>query len=145
MAIELVLMTILGCDDGGTSCRYIATVNQRWETVSLCNAVSEKRLLDYRDQPYPVVVAVCQTPDPKVVTDLAVKPLIKKDGEGSRETHTGPQAPAPAVTAQEEGLADRAISRVSEALPSAKGLKNIFRKPVRLVENGYSWVARRVN
>lgn len=144
MAIELVLMTILGCNDRGTNCRYIATVNQRWQTVSLCNAVSEKRLLDYRDQPYPVVVAVCQTPDPKVVTDLAVRPLIKKDIEGSKETDTGAQGPAP-VTAQEEGVADRAISRVSKALPSAKGLKNIFRKPVKLVENGYSWVARRFN
>lgn len=43
MSLAVVVMTILGCDDGGLNCRYIATVDQRWETVLACNDVSESR------------------------------------------------------------------------------------------------------
>ncbi|MGV1989228.1 hypothetical protein ACQZ5N_21645 [Agrobacterium sp. 22-221-1] len=67
MNLAVVVMTILGCADGGINCRYIATVDHRWETVLACNDVSESRLLDYRDKPYPVIVAVCQKPEIKSI------------------------------------------------------------------------------
>lgn len=141
MTVELVLMTILGCDDSGTDCRYIATLNQRWETIERCNAVSEKRLLAYRDEPYPVIAAVCQSPEPKMLSDLAVEPLIKH----SKAIPKDPTIAGPAVgVAKEEtrGLAHRAIRLVSKALPTAEGFKNIFHRPVVLVKDSYSWVAR---
>jgi len=137
MAIELVLMTILGCSESGAHCRYIATADERWKSIALCNAVSENRLLAYRDRPYPVIVAVCQKPDPKAISDISVKPLIKHS-QSDRE------ASQPSVTPQDkERLADRAIEQVGKVLPTAEGLKTILRKPVRLVESGYSWVAKR--
>ncbi len=143
MAVEFVLMTILGCSESGMHCRYIATADERWESISQCDAVSENRLLAYRDRPYPVIVAVCQKPEPKAISDISVKPLIKQ----SESDIQGPQSvtqQSPSVTQQDkERLADRAIEQVGKVLPTAAGLKIILRKPVRLVESGYSWVARR--
>lgn len=137
MAIEIVLMTILGCSESGAHCRYIATAEERWKSIALCNAVSENRLLAYRDRPYPVIVAVCQKPEPKAISDISVKPLIKHS-QSDRE------ASQPSVTRQDKKrLADRAIEQVGKVLPTAEGLKTILGKPVRLVESGYSWVAKR--
>ncbi len=127
MGAEFVLMTILGCNAGGSNCHYIATVDQRWETISLCNDVSESRLQEYRDRPYPVIVAVCQKPEPKVISDISVKPLIKQDGPSQ----------------DKEWLTDRVIEQVQKVLPTTEALKAILRKPVRLVESSYSWVAKR--
>ncbi|WP_412065904.1 hypothetical protein [Rhizobium sp. SYY.PMSO] len=141
MSLAVVVMTILGCDDGGINCRYIATVDQRWETVLACNDVSESRLNDYRDKPYPVIVAVCQKPEIKTIADIYVKPLIKNEQLPTDQTADADKTP-PAVTPEEEkNLADLAIERVRKILPSTEGLKSTVRKPVRLVEDGYSWVA----
>ncbi|WP_083258366.1 hypothetical protein [Rhizobium sp. YK2] len=136
MAVEFVLMTILGCNESGMHCRYIATADERWESISQCNAVSESRLLAYRERPYPVIVAVCQKPEPTAISDISVKPLIKQSG-------SDPEAP-PSVTPQDKRrLADRAIEQVGKVLPTKAGLKTVLGKPLRLVESGYSWVARR--
>lgn len=243
----LVVMTILGCNDSGADCHYIATVNQRWETVSLCDAVSESQLPSYANRPYPVVIAVCQKPDAKTIADVSATPLIKhKDGvsiggsmdepetaagtvtsapaapsmpQKSTATEalpgvTGPQQIAPAsgqtastaattdnpqasaigngvsrrsntgnlrastsqaiepetaatgpaaisegskiatdtpqpdaddqsIAREEKSLAGSAIERVRRVLPTTEGVKSAMGKPVRLVDDGYSWVARR--
>jgi len=44
---------------------------------------------------------------------------------------------------QKEGLASRAIQRVRNVLPTTEGVKTLVTTPVRLVEGGYSWVAKR--
>ena len=143
MAVEFVLMTILGCSESGTHCRYIATADERWESISQCNAVSESRLLIYRDRPYPVIVAVCQKPQPKAISDISVKPLIKQSGPDTQAPQSVTQQ-SPSVTPKDKRrLADRAIEQVGKVLPTAAGLKTVLGKPVRLVESGYSWVARR--
>lgn len=143
MAVEFVLMTILGCSESGTHCRYIATADERWESISQCNAVSESRLLIYRDRPYPVIVAVCQKPQPKAISDISVKPLIKQSGPDAKAPQSVTQQ-SPSVTSKDKRrLADRAIEQVGKVLPTAAGLKTVLGKPVRLVESGYSWVARR--
>ncbi len=143
MAVEFVLMTILGCSESGTHCRYIATADERWESISQCNAVSESRLLAYRGRPYPVIVAVCQTPDPKTLSDVSVKPLIKQS-DSDKETSQSVTRQSPSVTPQgKRDLADRAIEQVGKVLPTAAGIKTILGKPVHLVQSGYSWVAKR--
>lgn len=143
MAVEFVFMTILGCSESGTHCRYVATADERWETISQCNAVSESRLLAYRDRPYPVIVAVCQKPEPKALSDVSVKPLIKQS-EADTEAPQSATQQSPSVTPQDKKrFADRAIEQVRIVLPTTAGLKTLLGKPVRLVESGYSWVAKR--
>lgn len=133
MRTALVLMTILGCDDSATDCQHIATLQQRWTSIELCDAESEKQLGNFANASYPVVVAVCQTPD-------------APQGETAKtETPLPDAATTPSALAQEEEqtLTQRAITRVRKILPSTEGVKEVLGKPVRMVEDSYSWIARR--
>ncbi|MDS7597223.1 hypothetical protein [Agrobacterium tumefaciens] len=137
MKTALVLMTILGCDDSATECNYIATSPQRWTSIELCDAVSEKELESYANAPYPVVVAVCQTPEetaPQTATNTT------PDASQPQQQATAPEA---TEQQQEESLTRKAITRVSRILPSTEGVKHILGTPVRMVENSYSWIAKR--
>lgn len=137
MKTALVLMTFLGCDDSATDCHYIATSQQRWTSIELCDAVSEKELERYANASYPVVVAVCQTPGEETPQTA-----------GNTPGTPPPAAAAPAETQQvtqkeEESMTRQAISRVSRILPSTEGVKHLLGTPVRMVENSYSWIAKR--
>lgn len=135
MRTALVLMTILGCDDSATDCSYIATIKQRWQTIEQCNAVSEKELGRFINVSYPVVIAVCQ--DPVVTEAKAPDAPLKPPQEPHVET---PKE----VRAEEQSLARRAINEVESILPTSKGMKNLVRKPVTMVQDGYSWVVKRL-
>ncbi len=124
----IIILTILGCDDSGTECHYVATSEKRWPSVEMCSANSDRELAGYSNAPYPVVIAVCQTPKETEVVSLSE-----------------PQSPA-AVKVTEDGeksLAGRAIARVKAVLPTTEGVRTLMQKPVRLVEESYSWVARK--
>lgn len=138
MKTALVLMTILGCDDSATECHYVATLPERWASVELCDSVSEQRLEQYSNAPYPVVVAVCQNPEEHdVANSNAATPATAAE-------HTeSVQSEAAVTPGKEEGMATKAISRVRNILPSTEGVKTLLTRPVRIVENGYSWVAKR--
>lgn len=134
MRTAMVIMTILGCDDSATDCQYVATLNQRWPSIELCNAVSEKELSAFANVSYPVVIAVCQ--DPTVAS-------------AAPATATPPAAPAPDVTPQESreeerSMAEKAVDRVNAMLPTRDNVENLVKGPVRIVETGYSWVAQRL-
>lgn len=124
----IIILTILGCDDSGTECHYVATSEKRWPSVEMCSANSDRELAGYSNAPYPVVIAVCQTPKETEVVSLSE-----------------PQSPA-AVKVTEDGeksLAVRAIARVKAVLPTTEGVRTLMQKPVRIVEESYSWVARK--
>ncbi len=134
MRTALVLMTILGCDDTATDCQHIATLQQRWTSIELCDAESENKLGQFVNANYPVIVAVCQTPEePK--TDIA-----------KADPQTPDSAVPPVLAPQEEQtLTQKAITRVRRILPSTEGVKEVLGKPVRMVEDSYSWIARRLS
>ena len=135
MRTAMVIMTILGCDDSATDCQYVATLNQRWPSVELCNAVSEKELSRFANVSYPVVIAVCQDP-----TVASASPTAPK----STDT-TGSPEPTPEETRQEEqSMAAKAMDRVKTILPTRDNVENLIKGPVRIVESGYSWVAQRL-
>lgn len=139
MNAALIVMTILGCNDAGTDCHYIATADNRWPTIEMCDAVSEDQLAGYTNQPYPMIIAVCQKPEATGIVTAAVPQT-----EPGTPAPEQPAAP-PEVTPQEkETLADRAIQRVKAVLPTTEGVKTLMTKPVRLVEDSYSWVARKL-
>ncbi|MDO1583708.1 hypothetical protein [Rhizobium oryzicola] len=134
MRTALVLMTILGCDDSATDCSYIATLQQRWQTIEQCNAVSEKELGRFVNVSYPVVIAVCQ--DPSIT-----------EAKAPEAPHSVPllQATTPAEKrAEEQSLARQAIDKVQSILPTSEGMKNLVRKPVTMVQDGYAWVVKRL-
>ncbi|MBP2558791.1 hypothetical protein J2T08_003547 [Neorhizobium galegae] len=140
----LIVMTILGCNDAGTDCHYIATAENRWPSIEMCNSVSEQQLSGYANQPFPMLIAVCQKPE---AAEIANAPVPQARPETAPPASSGQQAAVPAqepVTQQEkETLAGRAIQRVKTVLPTTEGVKTLMTSPVRLVENGYSWVAKK--
>lgn len=138
MRTALVLMTILGCDDSATDCQLIATLQQRWTSIEVCDAESEKKLGQFVNANYPVIVAVCQTPEePK--TDIA------KTDPKTPDAATPPQQSLPLPPQEEQTLTQKAITRVRRILPSTEGVKEVLGKPVRMVEDSYSWIARRLS
>jgi len=155
MNAALVVMTILGCNDSGTDCKYIATAQERWPSVAMCDSVSEDHLPTYANQPYPVLIAVCQ--DPEIASIPNVGPIPVTRPSASQETQpaetntsdtsvdtNAQKVEVAEVTPEEaETLAGRAIQRVKTVLPTTEGVKTLMTKPVRLVEGGYSWVARK--
>ncbi len=132
MKTALVLMTFLGCDDSATDCHYLATSQQRWTSIELCDAVSEEELERFANASYPVVVAVCQTPPEQTPQTAGAQPPV-----------AAPQAAVEVTPKEEESLTRQAISRVSRILPSTEGIKHLLGTPVRMVENSYSWIAKR--
>lgn len=146
MNAALVVMTILGCNDAGTDCHYIATAQERWPSVAMCDAVSEDHLPNYISQPYPVLIAVCQDP---VVAGIPEAGPVPQNRPVDATTSDTPATSAetvqnePVSPEEAETLAGRAIQRVRNVLPTTEGVKTLMAKPVRLVEGGYSWVARR--
>ncbi|KJF74184.1 hypothetical protein [Agrobacterium arsenijevicii] len=140
MKTALVLMTFLGCDDTATDCHYLATSQQRWTSIELCDAVSEKELERYANASYPVVVAVCQTPGEQTPQTAGNAPATPP---AAAPTDTTPQASEQVTQKEEESLTRQAISRVSRILPSTEGVKHLLGTPVRMVENSYSWIAKR--
>lgn len=132
MKTALVLMTFLGCDDSATDCHYLATSQQRWTSIELCDAVSEKELERFANASYPVVVAVCQTPPEQTPQTAGAQPPV-----------AAPQAAVEVTPKEEESLTRQAISRVSRILPSTEGIKHLLGTPVRMVEDSYSWIAKR--
>jgi hypothetical protein len=139
MNAAIIAMTILGCDDAVKDCQYIATLQQRWPSIEMCNAVSEQQLASFANVSYPVVIAVCQDPKASETADNAA-PQVQ-----APETETAARQPETEEQKREEerGMAARAIGRVTSVLPSSDGIRTLFGKPVRLVENSYSWVAKK--
>lgn len=131
MRTALVLMTILGCDDTATDCQHVATLQQRWTSIELCDAESETKLGDFANASYPVIVAVCQTPEEPQ------SGLAKAEPQTPDTSALAPQ--------EEQTLTQKAITRVRRILPSTEGVKEVLGKPVRMVEDSYSWIARRLS
>jgi hypothetical protein len=137
MQAALIMMTILGCDDSATDCRYIATLNQRWPTIEMCDAVSEKQLQSYINVSYPVVVAVCQDPRRTQDTAQATAPLPSPAPLKAPET-------AAEERAEEQTLAQQAIARARTILPTGERMRSLVQSPLRMAEDGYSWVIKKL-
>ncbi len=135
MRTALIMMTILGCDDTASHCELVRTLPQRWTSIELCDAASEREMARLQGIEYPMLVAVCQIPDLPASPETATSPALED---------LGPVLPAPASAEEEEGLAARALERVKNVLPSIEGLRDLAAKPIRLMTESYSWVARKV-
>lgn len=142
MQTALIVMTILGCDDSVTQCHYVATAQEHFVSVALCDAASEKILAGYSGVSYPMLVAVCQPPDTQ--TEVAAPPV---SAAKPAVTDTAP-LPGPAATLPEserQSLAARAVGKIRKVLPDTQDIRMVFETPLHVVAEGYSWVAKKIS
>ncbi|SMC67472.1 hypothetical protein [Rhizobium sp. RU36D] len=133
MKTALIAMTILGCDDSVNQCQYIATAQEHWVSVELCDAASERVLERYGNVSYPMVIAVCQPPEAESTPAVAEQQPLPLP------------MPVPAPPESEhKGLASRALDRIREALPGTAGIRMVFEKPLHVVSDSYAWVAKKI-
>lgn len=97
MQTALIIMTILGCDDTATQCHYVEMLDERWANIQSCDAASEEKLQTYSIISYPVVVAVCQTPEDTGLGEVAGEPAAADAAPtaGGNAEATLPKAPVP--------------------------------------------------
>ena len=139
MKAAFIVMSILGCDDAGANCAAIAQVPEQWQTIAACDAASEGHLARFTNVNYPMVVAVCQTAGTTALSDST---------EDAEQFDTASRSVAPLPPENEDrrrGITARAIELVRDVLPSAKGLKDTVAYPVHVVNDTYSWVARKIS
>lgn len=159
MQAALIIMTILGCDDTATQCHFVEMRDERFATVQACDAVSEDKLRTYSNLDYPVVVAVCQTPEDTGLAEVADEPAQELAQLDELEADTSmpipkadipapetaviddPAVPMPRETAP--GVTTRVLNLVREALPEKARVKALVSQPVHVVTDSYSWVVQR--
>lgn len=139
MQAALIAMMILGCDDAATQCHFIDQTEERWETVSACDAETQDRLKAYSDRNYPVVIAICQPPtDP---ADLVA------EAEGAAGTAITPAPDEdnvdPSETTSSEGLTGQVLDQIRAVLPEKDSVKAVVTTPLHFAAEGYSWVVQR--
>lgn len=141
MVPALIVMTILGCDDGVTQCHYVSTVKGTWETVATCDAESQKQLPKFANSNYPVIVAVCEKPDESLAENAPPGQQSRTDQSLAATSEAVPNPPA--VDTVQRSLPRRTLALVTGAFPDRAKLRDAVVKPVHYIEDGYSWVARR--
>lgn len=143
MQTAIIVMTILGCDDTVTQCHYVATAQEHFVSVALCDAASEKILAGFSGVNYPMLVAVCQPPE----SQTAEIPAPPTDASKPAATEIAP-LPGPAATLPEEerqSLAARAVGKIRKVLPDTADIRMVFETPLHVVADGYSWVAKKIS
>jgi hypothetical protein len=139
----MIVMAIMGCDDSATKCTQLSLSEPRWETVAACDKDSEQELARYSNVKYPMVIAICQSPE-------VGKAEAMQDNEAAKQP---PQSPATALpptaeTATREpekpNLLQRTFGVIKEAIPTTEGVKSAVVKPVHVIADGYSWVVRKI-
>ena len=140
MKAAFIVMSILGCDDNGAQCQPVASVAEQWPTIAACDAASERHLGKYRNVSYPMMVAVCQTADTTALADS------QEDVAEIDPKLAGIPTTPPAANKDDphSGITQRAIALVEYALPSKATLKSTITRPVHIVTDTYSWVARKI-
>jgi hypothetical protein len=138
----MIVMAIMGCDDSATKCTQLSLSEPRWETVAACDKDSEQELARYSNVKYPMVIAICQSPE-------VTKAEAMQDNTAHQQQQQGPAAPPPtAETApknpEKPNLLQRTFGVIKEAIPTTEGVKSAVVKPVHVIADGYSWVVRKI-
>ncbi|MCO6178207.1 hypothetical protein [Ciceribacter sp. RN22] len=134
MKTAAIMMTILGCDDSVSQCHYIDTADQKWVSIELCHAASEQVLEGYSGASYPMVIAVCQPPE-NAGNEAATAP---------KTAEAPPADTAKPPVEQQESLTARAVAKIRGVLPGTERIKMVFEKPLHVVADSYSWVAKKL-
>ena len=158
MKTALIIMSILGCDDSGSQCHYVETVEQRFASISDCDAVAPERLNGYGHLAYPTVIAVCEPLVEPEGTVAAVSGAAEQadapetENPASLPAHPIPKADIPdprapeivnMVVDEKPGLAARVLAKFQKAVQPSETVKAIANAPLHFVSDSYSWVVKR--
>lgn len=147
MISAMIVMTILGCDDSVSHCRYVSSVSGTWTTIENCDAESQKQLPKFTNSNYPVIVAVCETSGP-ATADARAHEAPAADAlteTPATETAAAETAPTPDADAQNPpGLPRRTLALIGGVLPDGTKLRQAVTWPIHSIGDGYSWIARKL-
>ena len=154
MISAMIVMTILGCDDSVSQCRYVSSVSGTWTTIEKCDAESQKQLPKFTNSNYPVIVAVCETSgtatadarahEAPAAGTLAASETAAVETPGP-ETAAAETAPTPDADAQNPpGLPRRTLALIGGVLPDGTKLRQAVTWPIHSIGDGYSWIARKL-
>lgn len=136
----MIVMAIMGCDDSATKCTQLSLSEPKWETVAACDKDSEQELARYSNVKYPMVIAICQSPE-------VGKAEAMQDNTAARQ-QPQPALPPTAETAAKEpekpNLLQRTFGVIKQAIPTTEGVKTAVTTPVHVIADGYSWVVRKI-
>lgn len=142
----MIVMAIMGCDDSATKCTQLSVSEPKWPTVAACDKDSEKELTRYTNAHYPMIIAICQSPE-------VTKAEAMQDNSAAKEPPATAQAPTAGQNGQEANvtqkedkpnLLERTFGLIKKAIPTTEGIKSAVVKPVHVIADGYSWVVRKV-
>lgn len=135
----MIVMAIMGCDDSATKCTQLSLSEPKWETVAACDKDSEQELARYSNVHYPMVIAICQSPE-------VTKAEAMQDNTAHQQAQPAlPPTPETAAKEPEKpNLLQRTFGVIKEAIPTTEGVKTAVTKPVHVIADGYSWVVRKI-
>ena len=138
MQSAVVIMSILGCSPQATSCEHIQTLDRRWATVALCDLASAIELPKHMDQGFPVVVAVCETPE---LFDEA------EDGHHGEMVTKDKQLVMPGVPAGPPPKPDEQSIRIMrKTQPDINSQpKRAIDVPLNMARSAWHWIKRQFN
>ena len=144
MISAMIVMTILGCDDSVSQCRYVSSVSGTWTTIETCDAESQKQLPKFTNSNYPVIVAVCETSG-TATADARAHETPAKEATVATDIPAPNAEAVPEPHAQEpQGLPRRALALIGGVLPDGTKLRQAVTAPIHSIGNGYSWIARKL-
>jgi hypothetical protein len=153
----MIVMAIMGCDDSATKCTELSVTEPRWPTVAACDKDSEKELTRYANAHYPMIIAICQSPEVTKAEAMQDNSQAQSQVQGPVQPTTpqSPAAPQPPAVGQDPAVAqarpeekpnllDKTFGLIKKAIPTTEGIKSAFQKPVHVIADGYSWVVQKV-
>jgi hypothetical protein len=143
----MIVMAIMGCDDSATKCTQLSLSEPKWDTVAACDKDSEKELSRYSNVHYPMVIAVCQSPEVTKAEAMHDNTAIQQQQIPQPQGPSQPQQ-VPSETAGRDGekpnLFEKTFGLIKKAIPTTDGIKEAVVKPVHVISDGYSWVVRKI-
>ena len=110
-------------------------MDRRWASVALCDVASATELPKHIDQGYPVIVAVCETPE---MFDQA------EDGHHGEMVTKDKQLVLPGVPAGPPAKPEEQSIRIMRAMqPAERSLSSqVLDAPISIARSAWHWVKR---
>lgn len=142
----MIVMAIMGCDDSATKCTQLSVSEPKWPTVAACDKDSEKELTRYANAHYPMIIAICQSPEVTKVEAMQDNPAATQSPKTAQTPTTGQNQQIAAAPPQDKkpNLLEQTFDLIKKAIPTTDGIKSAVVKPVHVIADGYSWVVRKV-
>jgi len=138
----MIVMAIMGCDDSATKCTQLSLSEPKWETVAACDKDSEQELSRYSNVHYPMVIAICQSPEVKKAEAMQDNTAIQQQSQANAALP--PTAETATREPEKPNLLQRTFGVIRQAIPTTEGVKSAVVKPVHVIADGYSWVVRKI-